>query len=152
MISKKGVEDITLIIILAIGIVSFIFLYQMVTSGMNTACKSAQMDELGRVWQNLYVYNRSYDPSRPSGFNRLEPPFELKSTCVTELRYDEVKDVIYVKWRDSGQEEDMPGYGKWYNWNGDILDGTNNDKKLFPGTYEMIISYKNVTVMEPQSI
>ncbi|MDI6825819.1 MAG: hypothetical protein QMD36_01330 [Candidatus Aenigmarchaeota archaeon] len=133
---KGDVENIQLVLLVAICVVGGLFIFYLMTQASSEACKMAQMDELNKIWGELRYWEDRKEVVSPVSFNTI-PDFNVKP-CVKGITYERTTyedGKIVVEWTD-GAKDIMPAKGKW-----DLC------KPLPPGEYYARVSFKKVEIL-----
>jgi hypothetical protein len=131
---KATVQTVQFILLIAICVVGFLFIFHLLVSASNAACKRAQMDELGKIWRELRYWESKGESAGKTSFNII-PGFNVKP-CVKGITYEPKTyepGKVVLEWTDGGKEE-IPAKGEWILCN----------KALIPGTYDVKVSFMRV--------
>jgi hypothetical protein len=138
------VDFVQLILIIAISTIAIAFLINMVYGGVDSACKHAQVQELQRIWDQLFSWEKFKGLSPAGGYNYLYPSLEVKQ-CVEYIKFNESELILgnnatIIKWKGSHGTEEM-----YAGPNGTVWNNTSGGEAIMKtGTYDVKISYRYV--------
>jgi hypothetical protein len=145
VIMNKGAVDIVqLILLIAISSIVIVFLVKMVSGAIDNACKKAQVQELQRIWNQIFSWEKFKGLSPAGGYNYLYPSFQVKQ-CVEYIKFNKSELVLgtnatIIKWIGSHQTEEM-----YAGPNGTVWNNTSGGEAIMKtGTYDVKISYRFV--------
>lgn len=142
--NKGAIDLVQLILMIAISAITIAFLIQMVWGGIDNACRKAQVQELQRIWDELFSWEKFKGLSSPGGYNFLYPQFEVKQ-CVDYIKFNKSElvsgtNATIIKWKGSSKIEE-----KYAGPSGTVWNNTNGGEAIMKtGKYDVKISYRLV--------